>query len=62
VGIKEFPYTCGGELEGADRLIEREMWYIDEKVVEEGGNYAPYVILHVHFGGRWHEDEGLRDW
>jgi hypothetical protein len=62
VGIKEFPYTCGGELEGAERLIERELWFKDDAVPSEGCEYAPYVIVHVHFGGRWHDDESKRDW
>ncbi len=62
VGIKEFPYTYGGDLEGSERLIEREMWFFDEKVAAEGGSCAPYVVMHVHFSGRWHDDESQRDW
>ncbi len=60
IGIKEFPYTGQGELRGDARLIEREFWF--ENVEADHDSKAPYVILHVHFSGKWHEDANMRDW
>jgi hypothetical protein len=62
IGIKEFPYTGQGELKGGARLIERELWFENPEHDHDVNSKAPYVILHVHFSGKWHEDENMRDW
>mmetsp|Transcript_41906 Transcript_41906/g.81942 ORF Transcript_41906/g.81942 Transcript_41906/m.81942 type:complete len:209 (+) Transcript_41906:393-1019(+) len=57
IGINEFAYTDGGRLKGEDRLLEREYWIRDPTQEE-------YVVLHVHFAGKWYENHlrHLRDW
>lgn len=54
VGVNEFPYTDRGKLKGVDRLVEREYWISDPSQTE-------YVLLHVHFAGKWHDDREQRD-
>jgi len=53
VGCKEFPYSKGGTLHGDDRLVEREYW------LRVSGSQE-YVVLHVHFEGRWNAKYLLR--
>lgn len=54
LGVNEFPYTDGNRLRGRDRMLEREYWIVDPTQQE-------YVLLHVHFGGQWHDDQHRRD-
>ena len=53
IGCKEFPYSDGGRLKGDERLVEREYWLRVTGSIE-------YVVLHVHFEGRWNKKYTLR--
>mmetsp|Transcript_18709 Transcript_18709/g.61423 ORF Transcript_18709/g.61423 Transcript_18709/m.61423 type:complete len:861 (-) Transcript_18709:92-2674(-) len=61
IGFSEFPFTNGRRLKEANWTIEREYWLkldrIDRRVAGEDG----YVILHVHYAGKWTAARDRRD-
>eukprot|EP00961_Rhodomonas_salina_P023076 309466-Rhodomonas_salina.1 len=61
IGFNEFPHTHGRTLVGSNREIVREYWFEvdtgDARIAGQDG----FVILHVHFAGKWHELRDQRD-
>jgi len=54
IGMREFPYNDGGKLNGNERMVEREYWLRVTGIQE-------YVILRVHYEGRWNAKYWLRN-